>query len=339
MEGKEPILELSLGKSPNDLEGEALEVLRENYMMFLDELAEVPLPAKEYPLDNQRLRDYIEHGEYSKIKSKRLRRLIVKNTYYISNKELVGYICNSLERFLIEQDNRPYAIVLFNQEHESYDYTKSYGWVLRLCLENCKAIKKNPPLGLVLCPSDLDKIKPLIHSGKLNDLVILDEISYSGNQIRGLVYYIHDKLDEYNIKENVRISAIVGVISGTSVFFNKDDPFNKYEIGLYYSKKIPGYLDLLSEEDFKVLEEGDIYERLGSPNIYSSHKLPDAYSIFVSEIAPLISGCEDFYSKGKGFNDLEPPCPQIPYKNVAYKTRKDYKCYSEYLRSDEDTKR
>jgi len=309
------------------------KLLKNNYIQFLDELSGTPMPSREFPLNDQAVKEYIETGKNSKIKSKRLRELLIKNTHYVSSKNLTEYLCQSLGKLIKDLKGRPWVIIMYSKEHETYDYTKSYGWVLRVCLDNCKSIYTNPPLGVMLCPRDWAKVGPLVESGYLKDFVILDDISYSGHQIRSLVAYTREKMEEYKVSGEVKISAVIGAISGTAVFFNPEDEYNIHKIDLYYTKKFNGYRDLLSKDDIEELEEsiGDYDKLIGAPNIYSAHKLPDMYSIIVSEIAPLIGGCEMFYKDKLYFDELEPPCPVMPYRRVKYKTKKGYDCYSDYL--------
>lgn len=311
-------------------------LLKANYTRFFNELSSIPVPNRDYPLDGDRVKEYIEQGKHSDITTKHLRQLIIDHTYYISLNDLVKYMCQALDGLLEDLEGRPWVIIMYNTEYESYDYTKSYGWIFRLCLDKCLNIRQNLPLGILMSPTDLEVILPLVESGYLRDFVILDDISYSGHQIRALANYTRERLHDLNIEEDVfkkiNISAVVAVIAGTAVLFNNSDKYNIHKIPILYGKKIDGFSDLLSKDELREIQDLHTYGGIpGAPNIYASHKLPDEYSILVTEIAPLISGCEMFYKDGKKFDALTPPCPTIPYKNVKYTIDMDYKHYSDYL--------
>jgi hypothetical protein len=311
-------------------------LLRDNYTRFLNELERVPIPSRDYPLDRDRVKEYINEGKHSAIKDKRIRQLVVDHTYYISFDDLIKNMCKALDEMMKGLEGRPWVVIMYNTEHQSYDYTKSYGWIFRLCLDKCRNIHLNPPVGLLLSPTDLEDILPLIMSGYLRDFVILDDISYSGFQIRSLGNFTRERLLELHVPEKVfekiNVVAVIAVIAGTAVLFQENDKYSICRIPIYYGKKIDGFRHLLTEDDIKYIDELNICSGIiGAPNIYASHKLPDEYSIMVTEIAPLISGCEDFYGDDQTFDTLTPPCPSIPYKTVRYNIDKDYKHYSDYL--------
>lgn len=306
-------LELKLSSEDEDEEPSCIKV-SDDTLGYLQKfwssktLENVPLPTQTYDIDRDLASKWVSQatGEKEKI----MRERFLKEIKYISFNEFLERLTETANKFIEKISTRKY-VILTSVGHSHYQPYKSAEWILSLC----KVYVKDFPSPSEVIPgtTDLDKyIRSLPSSCRL-DILFLDDISYSGEQITK-VFNMVRKVASGNPSLRIYLHLLVPIVSEKS-FSLMTDHFDKEKV---QNLKVYKYISLIQpafSDDLSIYYK--IHPRYGSSgnsSMYTAHKLADSVSVPAHIIAPLISNCEEYYNEKTDFDLSEPPCPWPPYK-------------------------
>jgi hypothetical protein len=271
----------------------------------------VPIPKQDYNISPTLANKWI-NGPGS-LRDKQYRAQFVKEIVYISFPMFLQLLKQSANSFMHQIQNEPYIISL-TVTMLGYTPHKSAEWLVALC----KAYIPDFPRPTEIAIDQKELIKYLKDIPKTEgmcqiNILFVDDISFSGQQLGTAIQLVHDVLKEF-LFVSINLHIIVPIISviGQEQVQKVIDRYksDRFHIFLHTAKTVPKF-----SQD--VIDRFDLRKSAASA-LYSAHKLPDWLSVPNTMIAPLISNCEQYYIDQYGypkeFNTQNPPCPWPPYK-------------------------
>jgi hypothetical protein len=174
----------------------------------------IPFPGS-LDIDRDKQQQWIDaHSESKQMIAKQ----IINNLRYISFDEFKDGLNSAIQKFndyLAEQPNQNYAILILAQPG------KSFSWVTSLALDNlfikpsCFIVYDDRLSPTARC----DIINQQEISSNLGHIVILDDASYSGNQLRSIIYGFNNQLETFDMVrlKQAQLHTIIPFVSQASL--------------------------------------------------------------------------------------------------------------------------
>ena len=301
----------------------------------------IPIPKYEYTKDDDDTIDELVKNDYN---DNPLVKKFFKLIRHVSFKEFYGAIKNKTNEFNELIGNKKFILIVNGGEYlktfeEKLNYIKekSNYWISKLAYLN---LNVKPPIVLdYRNNSIITSSQEEINGTKSINILLCDDMMYSGNQMTGNIYRTISKMiKEFPEIQEFNLYLIVPFISSIAFYklnnLKLTDINKEYEIDILgkslnikilVEKVIEPLSKQLTEEEYSTLynelKENLIradqlkkfrsFQNLPHTAIYFDHKLADWESSFPLIIPKIITKCKNI----KELNDRSPPCPKPPYKS------------------------
>jgi hypothetical protein len=289
-----------------------------------------PVPEREYPIDPVRLARAIEVAREPT-------KTYLKHLQYVSFAEFETALCACVAE--VAQQIGPNATWVpclgRLQNNRLVPAThKSNIWIANLMDSFCVPNLFDTPPAMVLKEmSQFDELFKLAMVSPPVHIVFFDDMLFSGQQMEATVSLVAEGLynnwaeEPYETLQKIFLDAPVCSGGKPRIVFHIICPYRadknqlvttiskpatfcdrQYQYSIY--RRIPVFL---YSKHIVPTYPASVFGGKRAPSIYFSHKLADYVSVQASDIAPLIQGCEEVYSREK-LDTASPQCPWPPYK-------------------------